>query len=107
MTTPVSSHETREGGGMATAMSSQDATSELTEMIDTLQALLDIERNRADSLKDAVRVARRTGIAAGLVMAHNGVSADEAFSRLHGASHGVHRQLQEVVEAVIAGRLMV
>jgi len=75
------------------------------EMIDTLQALLDIERERADALKQAVRAARRTGMAVGLVMARNGIDDDQAFARIHAMSHGIHAQLLEVVEAVIAGRL--
>jgi AmiR/NasT family two-component response regulator len=77
----------------------------VAEMIDTLQALLDIERERADALKQAVRAARRTGMAVGLIMAHNGIDEDQAFARLHATSYGVHAQLLEVVEAVIAGRL--
>ena len=87
-----------------TTASAPGAAAELLEMVDTLQALLEIERGRADSLKEAVRMARRTGIAVGLIMARSGVDADEAFSRLHAASSGVHRQLHAVVEAVIAGR---
>jgi AmiR/NasT family two-component response regulator len=90
---------------MTIAVNRLDAADDLMEMIETLQALLDIERDRADSLKDAVSFARRTGIAVGLVMARNGISADDAFSRIHEASYGVHRQLRDVVEAVIAGRL--
>jgi AmiR/NasT family two-component response regulator len=90
---------------MTIAVNRLDDASDLTEMVETLQALLDIERDRADSLKDAISFARRTGIAVGLVMAQNRVSADEAFSRIHAASSGVHRQLRDVVEAVIAGRL--
>lgn len=89
----------------ATAASAHDAATELSEMVDTLQALLDIERGRADSLKEAVRMARRTGIAVGLIMARNGVGADDAFSRLHAAAQGVHQQLHAVVDAIIAGRL--
>ena len=75
------------------------------EMVETLQALLDIERERADALKQAVQTARRTGIAVGLLMATHAIDADEAFSRLHAASNGV--QLYAVVEAVIAGRLVI
>jgi len=78
-----------------------------SEMIDTLQTLLSIERERADALKEAVKAARRTGIAVGMVMAQNGIDDDEAFSRLHAASSGVHAQLQEIVEAVIAGRRLI
>jgi AmiR/NasT family two-component response regulator len=74
------------------------------EMVETLQALLEIERERADALKEAVRAARRTGIAVGLVMARHAVDADEAFARLHTASQGI--QLQATVEAVISGRLL-
>jgi AmiR/NasT family two-component response regulator len=75
------------------------------EMIDTLQALLEIERERSDAMKQAVQAARRTGMAIGLIMARNGIDDDQAFARLHGMSHGIHAQLLEVVEAVIAGRL--
>jgi hypothetical protein len=77
----------------------------VTEMIDTLQALLEIERERSDAMKQAVRAARRTGMAVGLIMAHNDINEDLAFSRLHAMSDGVHAQLLEVVEALIAGRL--
>lgn len=90
----------------ATAANPNDAATELSEMVDTLQALLDIERGRADSLKEAVQMARRTGIAVGLVMARNGVTADDAFSRLHAATLGGQRQLHAVVDAIIAGRMM-
>ena len=44
-------------------------------------------------------------MAVGLIMAHNGINDDDAFSRLYAMSHGIHAQLLEVVEAVIAGRL--
>ena len=44
-------------------------------------------------------------IAVGLIMARNGVGADDAFSRLHAAAQGVHQQLHAVVDAIIAGRL--
>ena len=88
-------------------VSATEMIGDTSEMIDTLQTLLAIERERADALKEAVRAARRTGIAVGLVMAHNGVTHDEAFSRLHAATSGVHAQLQEIVEAVIAGRRLV
>jgi AmiR/NasT family two-component response regulator len=90
---------------MTIAVSRPDDAGDLMEMVETLQALLDMERERADSLKEAVSFARRTGIAVGLVMAQSRVNADDAFSRIHAASYGVHRQLREVVEAVIAGRL--
>jgi AmiR/NasT family two-component response regulator len=75
------------------------------EMIDTLQALLEIERERSDAMKQAVRAARRTGMAVGLIMARHGVDDEQAFARLHALSYGIHAQLLEVVEAVIAGRL--
>jgi AmiR/NasT family two-component response regulator len=75
------------------------------EMVDTLQALLQIERERADALKEAVRAARRTGMAVGLLMARHGIDDEQAFARLHALSDGIHAQLLEVVEAVIAGRL--
>jgi AmiR/NasT family two-component response regulator len=91
----------------AIAFSARDALAESAEMVETLQALLDIERERADAMKEAVRTARRTGMAVGLVMSHHGLTEDEAFSRLHAASQGAHWQLQENVEAIIAGRRMV
>src|SRR4051812_9911117 len=53
------------------------------EMIDTLQALLEIERERSDSMKQALRAARRTGMAVGMVMARHGIDDDQAFARLH------------------------
>jgi AmiR/NasT family two-component response regulator len=89
----------------ANAGSAQLASGEAGEMIETLQALLAIERERADALKEAVRVARRMGIAVGLVMARRGISADQAFALLHAASDGVHHRLQDIVEGVIAERL--
>jgi AmiR/NasT family two-component response regulator len=75
------------------------------EMIDTLQALLEIERERSDAMKQAVQAARRTGMAIGMIMAHRGIDDDQAFARLHAMGQGIHAQLLEVVEAVIAGRL--
>jgi len=75
------------------------------DTIATLQELLEIERARADALKTAIQTARRTGIAVGIVMTRHGVDDDQAFSRLHAASHGVHRALHQVIEAVISGRL--
>jgi ANTAR domain len=87
------------------ALSGEQAFGEAGEMIETLQALLAIERERADALKDAVRVARRMGIAAGLLMAEHRISEDQAFARLHAASDGVHHRLHDVVEGVIADRL--
>jgi len=88
-------------------VSASEMIGDTTEMIETLQTLLAIERERADALKEAVRVARRTGIAVGLVMARHGITDDDAFSRLHAVSRGVHGQLHEIVEAVIAGRRLV
>jgi AmiR/NasT family two-component response regulator len=87
------------------AVNAEQALGEASEMIDTLQALLTIERERADALKEAVRVARRMGIAAGLLMAQHRISEDQAFARLHAASNGVHHRLQDIVEGIIAERL--
>jgi AmiR/NasT family two-component response regulator len=89
------------------AVSAERDQDDAGEMIDTLQALLAIERERADALKEAVRVARRMGMAAGLVMALHDVSEDEAFARLHAASNGVHHRLHDIVEGIITRRLEV
>lgn len=72
------------------------------ETIDSLQALLAIERQRADYLKLAVDSARRIGIAVGLLMAHHHVDTDEAFAILHIASRQTGRTLADLAELVIS-----
>lgn len=85
-----------------TMLSEQDTSGGLEEMIETLQTLLWMERERADALKQALRAARRTGIAVGLLMARDNIDETEAFSRLLKSSTAGPRHLQETVEKIIA-----
>lgn len=64
------------------------------------------EYERAGQLEDALQSNREIGMAIGVLMGRGGVSQEQAFTLLRGASQHLHRKLREVaVEVVDTGQL--
>ena len=52
----------------------------------------------------AAEVHREIGVAAGILVAGDGISIDEAYRRLHGASRRLRQSLHETARGVVEGR---
>lgn len=76
------------------------------DVVGVLGALLSIavegreHRRRADNLAVALESSRQIGVAKGILMARELVTADQAFELLRAASQRKHRKLREVAEEV-------
>lgn len=60
------------------------------------------QAQRAENLSAALESNRRIGVAIGIVMARELVTADQAFERLRAASQRRHRKLRDLAEEVAA-----
>jgi hypothetical protein len=61
-----------------------------------------LQRERAENLAGALESNRRIGIAIGVVMVRELVTAEQAFGRLRAVSQRRHRKLRDVAEEVVA-----
>jgi GAF domain-containing protein len=60
------------------------------------------ERERAVNLEIALETNRRIGIAVGILMARNLLTADQAFGRLRATSQRLHRKVRDIADEVIS-----
>jgi GAF domain-containing protein len=84
-------------------------TDESTETAAVLAAFATValsaarQAERADQLQQGLTTNREIGAAVGILMATHGISNDEAFALLSGASQRLNRKLQDIAKGIVRG----